>query len=159
MDVIKQPNMFVKLNLFVTRGLTSKHSLVLYEFLKDYKNLKKYRISIEDFRQLLGLKPKTYKVFTMLKKRVLAPAIKEINEKTDLKISYELEKIGRKTMAFWFVINQHNIQKAQEKTNTTITNKLKYYGFKDHQIKKLLEKHDENYLLINIATVEESIKK
>jgi len=39
LDVIKHPNMFVKLNLLVIRGLDSKHSIALYEFLKDYLNI------------------------------------------------------------------------------------------------------------------------
>ena len=36
LKVIKDPNMFVKLNLLVLLGLDSKHSIVLYEHLKDY---------------------------------------------------------------------------------------------------------------------------
>ena len=104
LDVIKEPNMFVKLDLFVTRGLTSKHSLVLYEVLKDYKNLKDFRIDLENFRKLVGLAPKSYPKFPMLKKRVIDVAMKEINEKTDIRISYELEKIGRKTIAIWFKV-------------------------------------------------------
>lgn len=39
LSVIQHPNMFVRLNLLVIMGLNSKHSVVLYEFLKDYIGL------------------------------------------------------------------------------------------------------------------------
>ena len=38
-EAVKNPNMFVKLDLVIIRGLESKHSIVLYEVLKDYLNL------------------------------------------------------------------------------------------------------------------------
>ncbi len=39
LETIKNPNMFVKLDLLVIRGLESKHSVAIYELLKDYQNL------------------------------------------------------------------------------------------------------------------------
>ena len=42
--------------------------------------------------------------------------------------------------------------------NTTIVHKLQKYGFKDYQIKELLQKHNENYLLVNITTIENKVK-
>jgi len=36
-QVIEKPEMYVKLNLLVLRGLDSKHSIALYEVLKDYQ--------------------------------------------------------------------------------------------------------------------------
>ena len=38
----------------------------------------------------------------MLKKRVVDKAIQEINEKTDIQISYDLEKEGRRISALSF---------------------------------------------------------
>ena len=35
--VVKNPNMFVKLDLLIVRGLNSKHSVALYELMKDYQ--------------------------------------------------------------------------------------------------------------------------
>jgi len=55
LKVIQHPEMFVRLNLLVIMGLSSKHSVVLYEFLKDYINLGKYSIHIKDFKELMGI--------------------------------------------------------------------------------------------------------
>ena len=103
-EAIKRPKMFVKLNLFILRGLSSKHSLALYETLKDYEGIKKIRIPIDGLKKILGLKPEQYKIFTMFRERVIDVAVREINKKTDLKVSYELERMGRKVVAVLFKV-------------------------------------------------------
>lgn len=40
----------------------------------------------------MGIKDGQYKIFTMLKKRVVDKAIEEINEKTDIEVSIDLER-------------------------------------------------------------------
>lgn len=40
-----------------------------------------------------------------------------------------------------------------------MSEKLKAFGIQDHQIKKLLKAHTSQYLLANIAVVEEKLKK
>jgi plasmid replication initiation protein len=59
--------------------------------LKDYQNIGRIRVEIDAFRKLLGIEPDQYKIFTMLKKRIIDTAVDEINEKTDLKVVYDLE--------------------------------------------------------------------
>lgn len=39
LKVVKHPNIYVKLNLLIVRDLNSKHSVALYELMKDYQNL------------------------------------------------------------------------------------------------------------------------
>lgn len=104
LEAVKKPSMYVKLNLFIARDLSSKHSLALYEVLKDYQNIGKLRIAIQDFRKLIGVEASQYKVFTMLKKRILDVAVTEINAKTDLKVEYQLERQGRKITAIAFKV-------------------------------------------------------
>ena len=92
-NVIRNPNMFVKLDLLIVRGLNSKHSVALYELMKDYQGVGKKRCDIVEFRKLMGIKPDQYSIFTMLKQRVLDVAVNEINEKTDIKVEYSLENL------------------------------------------------------------------
>lgn len=112
--------MYVKLNLFISRDLSSKHSLALYEILKDYEKLEELRIEIDDFRRLIGLKSGQYKIFTMLRERVIDVAVKEINQKTDLKVRYTLEKQGRKIVAICFKIEN---QSSDEEQQNSLLNK------------------------------------
>jgi len=92
---VKNPQIFVKLDLLIIRGLESKHSVALYELLKDYINIGKLRCDLKDFKRLMGIKAAQYSNVTMLKKRVLDSAISEINDKTDIVASYELYKYNR----------------------------------------------------------------
>lgn len=158
LEAVKKPSMYVKLNLFIARDLSSKHSLALYEVLKDYQNVGRLRIAIEDFRKLVGVEVSQYKVFTMLKKRILDVAVTEINTKTDLKVDYQLEKQGRKITAIGFKVKGGVIPTGQETINTEIVTKLKRFGVKEATAKEILEKHDEDYILANIRVVEEALQ-
>lgn len=55
LEAVKNPQMYVKLDLLILRGLNSKYSSALYESLKDYQNLKKIRIEIDNLRKLMGV--------------------------------------------------------------------------------------------------------
>ena len=158
LEAVKKPSMYVKLNLFIARDLSSKHSLALYEVLKDYQNIGKLRIPINDFRKLIGVEASQYKVFTMLKKRILDVAVTEINAKTDLEIGYQLEKQGRKITAIEFRVKTAAAHSEQETTATEILTKLTHFGFKETTAKEILKKHDEDYILANIRVVEEALQ-
>jgi plasmid replication initiation protein len=54
----------------------------------------------------MGIAPDQYQNFTMLKKRLIDIPVQEINEKTDLLISYHLEKFGRVAEAIIFEMTQ-----------------------------------------------------
>lgn len=60
-------------------------------------------ISIDDLRYYFGITTE-YSRLEAFKRRVLEPALVEINEKTDLVISYEQKKKGRTIAGFIFSI-------------------------------------------------------
>ena len=95
---LEKPTMFFRLNLLLQRGFKSKYGIALYELLLDYKGIKKIYIEIDKFRKLMGIQPEQYSIFAMLKKKVIDKAIEEINEKSDLNVSYEVERSGRKVI-------------------------------------------------------------
>lgn len=159
LDVVKKPNMYVTLSLLVIRGLSSKHSIALYEFLKDYIKLGKISCSIEDFRKLMGIKEGQYVYSTMLRKRVLEIAVKEINEKTDIEVAYELEKHGRKLLGISFTMSQKSNQKTGLEGQAALEKKLARFGIAKKKIQYLLTHHDEQYIRANITIVEEQAKK
>lgn len=157
LEAIKRPAMYVKLNLVIQRELNSKHSLALYEVLKDYQNLGNIRVEIDNFRRLVGVEQGQYKIFTMLQKRVIDMAVGEINQKTDLKVSYNLEREGRKITAILFKVHSTHQVETQASINEGIIHKLKELGIREAIAKELLEKHDEEYILANIRIVEEEL--
>ena len=81
--------------------MQSKFSPRLYETLKSYQqNNVRWFFKLEDLQVLLcdcdkdrvPVVPKSWSNFAEFKRRVIEPAVKEINEYTDLKISYKAEK-------------------------------------------------------------------
>lgn len=127
--------------------------------MKDYQNLGKYSCRVEEFRKLMGITPDQYSIFTMLRKRVLDTAVKEINEKTDILIDYELVKEGRRIASIVFYVSAKDEKKKPLKKLDAIREKLKEFNIKEEKIEELIETHEEQFLWANIAVVEEQVKK
>ena len=73
-------------------------------------------IEINDFRSRIGLVDNEYKAMCDFKKRVLDPAIKQINEHTDITVKVEQHKTGRSITGFSFKFKP----KQQAKIEKTI---------------------------------------
>jgi plasmid replication initiation protein len=91
---------FTSYGLAAALRLTSKYAKRIYQFCSQWKDLgetKKY--DIQDFKKTLGLIDdkgnEKMKQFGQLRSFVLDPAMKQINEHTELHVSYKLEKVGR----------------------------------------------------------------
>jgi len=102
------------LNLYATR---------LYELLVCWRSTGKTPIiEINDFRSKLGLLDQEYKLMHNFKNRVLDPAIKQINEHTDITVKVEQHKTGRAITGFSFKFKQKQQPKSIESNrdpNTT----------------------------------------
>jgi len=95
-EIIK-PRMYSPLDVCLISGLKSSYSIVLYEFLRDYLKLSIPKLTIKDFKDLMGVSENKYSLFKDFKKKVIDFAIKEINEKTDISCNYKLIKeLGNK---------------------------------------------------------------
>lgn len=87
---------FTSYKLKQVSQLTSKYAIRLYEILIAWRDVGKTpTIDLNDFRSQLGLEIAEYKAMNNFKKRVLEPAIDQINKLTDINISYQQFKNGR----------------------------------------------------------------
>lgn len=112
----------------------SAYSVRLYELLSQWKNNEKYNyktpvFEINSFREQLGIEPNQYKAMKDFKKYVLERGISEINEHSDLQVSYSQHKKGRIITGFNF-----EVKLKKEKDNRPTWQKK---GLTDKQIKKL----------------------
>lgn len=88
-------------------NLTNAHTIRLYELLNTlYRKSETPRISIEDLRSELGVLDHEYERMFDFKRQVLDFSIKQINEHTDIEVSYEQHKTVRTISAFTFNIKQ-----------------------------------------------------
>ena len=104
---------FTQYLLSQTANLKSVYAVRLYELLTQWKTAGKTPVfELSLFRGQMGLDDSEYRDMSNFKKRVLDLAVNEINEKTDLTVSYTQEKKGRVIHGFKFVIKQKPPQKA-----------------------------------------------
>jgi plasmid replication initiation protein len=82
-------------------SLSSAYSIRIYELLQQFRATGDRMIAIDDFRSMLGLEDK-YNQFKDLNKLLIKPAIEELNEKSDLSVTVDTVKQGRKVVALHF---------------------------------------------------------
>ncbi|AGP50158.1 hypothetical protein PSYCG_00170 (plasmid) [Psychrobacter sp. G] len=84
-------------------ALRLTYSIDLYHLAKKYQGMGGFKISLDDYRKELGT-PKSYNRINNLKDNAVDPVIKEINDKTDLNISYENIKRGKEVTGLKFTV-------------------------------------------------------
>lgn len=104
---------YKKENVLLLKG---EYSIDLYHIAKKYEGMTTFQMTLEDYKLELGL-PKSYNRINNLKARALEPAIDEINEKTDITITYENVKRGRTVTGLKFTV------KPKAKTQKTLEEK------------------------------------
>jgi plasmid replication initiation protein len=119
-------NNFTSYELAAALRLTSKYAKRVYQLCSQWKDIgetKKY--DLQDFKRMLGLldekgNDKTERV-SDLKSKVLDIAVKQINEHTELHVSYTLEKKGKAFKNIVFLVpagtapagmQQHQVENA-----------------------------------------------
>ena len=90
--------------------LKNKHSIRVYELLKQYQTIGYRAFTIEELKKILMLEDK-YEQFRDFNKSVLKPSMEEINEFTDLNIDIELIKQGRKVVSLKYIIKSKDQEK------------------------------------------------
>ena len=111
--------------------LTSSYAMRLYEFFMQHLDKKTGKgwleISLDDLRFRFGLLPSEYTLMSNFKKFVLDRSAAEINEKTDITVSYTQRKQGRVIVGFRFDFERKTNakpKKTKEKTTNIDLNNL-----------------------------------
>ena len=96
--------------------LTGKYAIRLYELLIAWREVGKVpQIELSEFRAKLGVEDDEYKAMNHFKSRVLEPSIKQINQHTDITVSYEQHKKGRTITGFSFKFKHKQQPKIEVK--------------------------------------------
>ena len=110
LDLTKENRYFTHYQLKYILPMKSQYAIRLYELLKSYQ-----RNNIEWFFDIDPLKKQLncdqYSNFKDFRRRVIEPAVAEINEFTDIKIAWDIEKEGRKvSKVVFFMIGKKNAE-------------------------------------------------
>ena len=96
---------FTQYMLSEVAKMQGAYSVRIYELLTQYKSVGERSIAIDDLRIMLDLGSR-YKTTGNLIAWVVDPSIEEINEQTDLKVTAEPQKTGRKFTHIKFTIKE-----------------------------------------------------
>lgn len=125
-----------------TASMDSIYSVRLYELLVQWKAAKQTPMfELEKFRDQLGVEVNEYKAMCDFKKRVLQVAIDEINEKSDIKISYEQVKKGRSIAGFKFKVWAKDKPKNEKQEGVRDVNTADMFtaeGLNDKQLGRIV---------------------
>jgi len=166
---------FTKINLGDIVGLKSIHAIRIYELLKQYESIGVREISLVDLRGHCGIEENQYKRFNDLKRKILEISKREINEKTDIFISYEEEKTVRKITSIKFSIKSNprskltEFEKSQQekagilqkefRSTSILIEKIMEYGFTRQTAKKLIQSDTEEGITNAIKAVDLQVSR
>ena len=161
---------YTTLKLLEEKSFKCSYSIIFFEIFKKYEKIELPKYSLETLKDLTKTQDK-YRVYADFKKRVLAPAIKEINNfNKELEYSFEEIYTGRKVTDIQFFKKfkpKSKIIDAEIMGEVTLSEKLlkaikkakkSIYlnkSYSDKAMKKLLSKYDETLI---IRALEESSK-
>ncbi|KEJ87833.1 replication initiation protein [Sulfitobacter donghicola] len=98
------PDIYSKINLSVLRNLRSSHALVLYENCNRYVGTGQTPVwDLGLFRKLMAVEGR-YKEFKFLKRDVIMPAMKEVNEHSNIQVELLTVRKGRSVAALQFTV-------------------------------------------------------
>jgi hypothetical protein len=111
--MLAEPGAWARLHLTVCARFQSKYALTLYELLSVRANLRApaWRVTVDELRALLGARDKLPN-WRHFERRVLEPAVYEVNELSPLAVAYGLERDtgrGRRVVAVAFTIARKDL--------------------------------------------------
>ncbi|HCC36643.1 MAG TPA: hypothetical protein DEQ14_02965 [Treponema sp.] len=113
--------------------MKSQYAVRLYELLKSYqKNNREWWFKVDDLKRLLDCQ--NYKGFKDFRVNALEPAVKEINEFSDINIYYETEKDGKRIDVITFHMIEKTLDErleSQKKGLTVLDGKIHYWDNDD----------------------------
>lgn len=140
----------------------SSYSVRFYELLKmkefQGNGGQFYRIfTIEDLRAYMQLEPTEYSVFQDLKKRVIVPALKEIDQHSDLHIvQVDYIKKGRNIDSLKITVDPKkqivmDISERKEPEQSDATEALVSFGIGEETATKWVQKYGQERVMRNVA--------
>lgn len=100
--------------------LKSVNQLRMYELLKQFENVGERKMTLQELRDMLGIKANEYPRWDRFKERVLESCQQALEENTDICFDYEPIKTGRKISGVRFIIKKNKKHKDQLTLNQFI---------------------------------------
>lgn len=158
---------FTAIHLTDLMQFKSIHAIRIYELLKQFQDIGERTLSIEEIKDCCGVKEKLKK-YSDFEKKILLISQREINEKSDIKFTFERVKRSRKIVAIRFIIKRNKAYEKrknpekyskEEKRKPGIEVTLRDFGFSKRVIKTIVEENTEQQIQDAINAVDIQISK
>ena len=124
LSVFDSQNTYTRFKIETALKLKGAHSLQLYQLLKQYEKIGYREFTVEQFRQIFEL-TKKYSIISNLRIRVIEPAILEISEQTDLKVTFSQILEGKRISGFRFDIHTKVTNSPEQPAEQPAEQKIK----------------------------------
>lgn len=124
----------------IIASFRSGYSVALHEQLEQRKQFQKWKVEVEEFKVLMGILPNEYNAIFDLKRRVLNPALKEIEKNTEyFNLKYKSIKNGRSISHFEFTwgIDKKEKEHKGQKNFADIDSQIEELKTKEFKINNL----------------------
>lgn len=125
---------FTSYEIAQVANLSSSYAMRLYEFLMQYKQTGTLYITLEDLRFRFGLLQHEYNTMSNFKAYVLDYSVQQISNETNINVSYQQHKQGRKIIGFTF---NFSFKADSQRLEQDKVPSWQLKGLSDAQIKKL----------------------
>jgi len=173
-ELLKNPNIYGKINLLTQNHFKSKYSLILWEFLMNHiSNTKSTTtgtewIKIKDYRDLMGVEDKVYAPFKEFSYNLVRNPIKEINQVSEIEVEANYNKAGDKFNAVRFIITRKpkenivikdTIEGDTEIQKTVKETLLNFCKLSPASVDQILDKYTSEQLAANIKYIDSEHKR
>lgn len=174
-EKLYNPAVYARINLSVMGRFGSSYALALYENTARFRQVGStgwHEVTV--WRQVLGIQEEEYRQFKELNKKVLKPAVAEINATSDILLEMEFQRERQRIhairfrirdnpqMPFPFPIKDRLLQQLQDTSVSTGTTQLLArlggYGLTGPQARRVIGEHDAAYIDGVLAIVERDFR-
>lgn len=142
--LLKLRGNFTSYTLYNILKLKSEYSIALFQFLKSYVFQEEVTITLVELKDFLFFEQTKYPQYSMFKRDILKKCLDEINDKTELKITFEEIKKGRTVHALKF-----NIREVKETIIEATPPDEKIRGKKSIQLDRVLVLFQQHGIELN----------
>lgn len=159
-ELLFHPEIYGKIEIDVMAKFKSTYGLSLYENCIRYQGISQTPwLSIEIFRELMGVEKEKHRVFADFKKRVINVAVQEVNKISPIQVKPIFEKRNRKVSKIQFKIEKKQTVDANKENifdKDIFDVLLKIFSFSQENAKQIMEQYDLDYLKQKIKIIIES---
>ena len=141
--ILKNPNLYARLNMEVQREFSSRYAIALWEYLEEHqcrtyeKLLYTSWVPLQDFKRLCGVSVGLYNQFKHFNDKVIKLQVKEVNKVSGLNVEVEYKKQAKKVIALRFKVSRKENFKYQKSLDGL--SPYETFDVKEETISKLSE--------------------